>query len=75
VLALRGLGAAMALVLLGESTSATFWLAAVLMGVGAWLHLTEPHKHEHSHEALEPRHAPIIHSHPHFPDIHRRNRH
>jgi drug/metabolite transporter (DMT)-like permease len=62
VLALRGLGtastgayfstapfmsAAVALGLLGESTSTAFWVAAGLMGVGVWLHLTESHDHIH----------------------------
>lgn len=92
VLALRGLGAArsgayfstapfigaaVAMVLLGESTSPAFWLAAALMGVGVWLHLTERHEHEHTHEASgqPPRHAPITHSHPHFPDIDHRHGH
>lgn len=92
MLALRGLGAARtgayfstapfvgvaaALILLGESTSPAFWLAAALMGMGVWLHLTERHEHEHVHEAQghPPSHAPIIHSHPHFPDIHHRHRH
>jgi drug/metabolite transporter (DMT)-like permease len=90
VLALRGLGAArtgayfstapfigaaVALALLDESTSPTFWLAAALMGVGVWLHLTERHEHEHDHRALESGHAPITHSHPHFPDIHHRHEH
>lgn len=92
VLALRGLGAArtgayfsaapfvgaaVALALLGESTSPAFWLAAALMALGVWLHLTERHEHEHTHEALEqtPGHPPITHSHPHFPDIHHRHKH
>ena len=85
VLALRGLGAArtgayfstapfigaaVALVFLDESTSPAFWLAAVFMGVGVWLHLTERHEHEHTHEAQE-----YPHSHPHFPDIHHRHEH
>ena len=71
VLALRGLGtartgayfstapfmgAAVALALLGESTSPAFWAAAALMGLGVWLHLTEHHEHEHTHDAFEHRH-------------------
>lgn len=71
VLALRGLGtartgayfstapfidAAVALLLLGESTSLAFWMAAVLMGWAVWLHLTEHHEHEHTHDPLEHRH-------------------
>ena len=72
VLALRGLGtartgayfstapfmgAAVALALLGESTSPAFWAAAALMGLGVWLHLTEHHEHEHTHDAFEHRHS------------------
>ena len=83
VLALRGLGtartgayfstapfigAAVALVLLGESTYPAFWLAAGLMGCGVWLHLTEHHEHEHAHEPLE-------HSHRHVHDEHHQHDH
>lgn len=45
-------------------------LAAVLMGAGVWLHLTERHDHEHHHDALEHTHAHIHdehHQHPHAP--------
>ena len=83
VLALRGLGTArtgayfsiapfigtaVSLALLGESTSAAFWLAAALMGWGVWLHLTEHHEHEHNHEPME-------HSHRHVHDAHHRHQH
>ena len=83
VLALRGLGTArtgayfsiapfigtaVSLALLGESTSAAFWLAAALMGWGVWLHLTEHHEHEHIHEPME-------HSHRHVHDAHHRHQH
>ncbi|AMO38628.1 DMT family transporter [Thauera humireducens] len=83
VLALRGLGtartgayfstapfigAAVSLVLLGESTSIAFWIAAVLMGWGVWLHLTEYHEHEHTHEPME-------HSHRHTHDEHHQHEH
>ena len=83
VLALRGLGtartgayfstapfigAAVALVLLGESTDQTFWLAAGLMAGGVWLHLTEHHEHEHAHEPLE-------HHHTHTHDAHHQHQH
>ncbi len=83
VLALRGLGtartgayfstapfigAAVSLVLLGESTSAAFWLAAALMAWGVWLHLTEHHEHEHAHEPME-------HSHRHTHDEHHQHEH
>lgn len=36
------IGAAIAIAFFGERTSAAFWLAALLMAVGVWLHLTEP---------------------------------
>ena len=83
VLALRGLGAArtgayfstapfvgaaVALAVLGESTSPSFWLAAALMAWGVWLHLTEHHEHEHAHE-------PIEHTHRHVHDEHHRHAH
>ncbi len=62
------LGAGVALVLLGESTSLAFWLAAVLMAWGVWLHLTEHHEHEHVHAAME-------HTHRHVHDEHHRHAH
>lgn len=83
VLALRGLGtartgayfstapfigAAVSLVVLGESTSVAFWLAAALMGWGVWLHLTERHEHEHAHEPME-------HGHRHEHDEHHQHVH
>lgn len=83
VLALRGLGtartgayfsiapfvgAAVALVLLGESTSPAFWIAAGLMACGVWLHLTEHHEHEHVHE-------PLAHAHGHSHDEHHQHVH
>ena len=83
VLALRGLGssrtgayfstapfvgAAIALLFLGEQTSWQFWLAVALMAVGVWLHLTERHAHEHTHEVLE-------HSHRHVHDAHHQHEH
>jgi drug/metabolite transporter (DMT)-like permease len=83
VLALRGLGSArtgayfstapfigavVAIAVFQEPTSAAFWLAAVLMGVGVWLHLTERHEHLHTHEPLE-------HVHRHVHDEHHRHEH
>ena len=83
VLALRGLGsartgayfstapfigAAIAIVVFNEPTSAIFWLAAALMAAGIWLHLTERHEHEHTHEAL-------VHTHSHRHDAHHRHTH
>ncbi len=83
VLALRGLGAArtgayfatapfigaaVALVLLGETTTPAFWLACGLMGFGVYLHLTERHEHTHTHEPEE-------HSHRHMHDEHHQHQH
>lgn len=83
VLALRGLGAArtgayfstapfmgaaVAVLFLGEATSPLFWLACVLMGLGVWLHLSERHEHEHTHEPLE-------HMHQHRHDEHHQHAH
>ncbi|MDZ7596197.1 MAG: DMT family transporter [Thiobacillus sp.] len=62
------IGAAIAILLLGEATPAPFWLAAGLMGAGVWLHLTERHEHEHTHEPLE-------HTHPHVHDAHHQHEH
>jgi hypothetical protein len=83
VLALRGLGAArtgayfstapfigaaIAIGVFGEPAGATFWIAALLMAAGVWLHLTETHAHEHTHE-------PLLHSHSHVHDEHHRHEH
>ncbi|CRM41608.1 DMT family transporter [Pseudomonas sp. 52 E 6] len=83
VLALRGLGSARtgayfstapflgavtALLVLGESVSAAFWIASALMAVGVWLHLTERHSHDHQHEATE-------HGHRHVHDEHHQHEH
>lgn len=83
VLALRGLGAArtgayfstspfigvvVSLALLREPTTPMFWLAAVLMALGVWLHLIERHEHYHTH-------SPIKHSHSHVHDEHHTHQH
>lgn len=83
VLALRGLGsartgayfstapfigAAIAILAFGEHASWMFWLAAVLMGAGVWLHMTERHEHLHTHE-------PITHTHRHVHDEHHQHAH
>jgi drug/metabolite transporter (DMT)-like permease len=44
-------GAVLAIAL-GDPLTRPLVLAAVLMAVGVWLHLTERHEHEHTHEAL-----------------------
>lgn len=83
VLALRGLGtartaayfstapfigAAIAIVFFHESTSLLFWMAALLMGFGVWIHLTEYHDHVHTHEAL-------FHNHFHVHNEHHQHQH
>lgn len=63
-------GAALSIALLGEPTPPSFWLAAILMGVGVWLHLTESHEHAHQHEALSHGHAHVHDAHhPHDHDF------
>jgi drug/metabolite transporter (DMT)-like permease len=61
-------GAAVAVAFLGDGLSLGFCLAAVLMGLGVWLHLTERHEHEHHHEPLE-------HDHLHTHDEHHQHNH
>jgi len=61
-------GAALALVLLAEQTTVLFWIAAALMALGVWLHMTERHEHEHAHEVME-------HSHSHVHDAHHQHEH
>jgi len=83
VLALRGLGtartgayfstapfvgAAIAMLWLGEPISTGFWLAAALMTAGVALHLSERHAHLHTHVAQ-------VHSHAHRHDSHHQHPH
>jgi drug/metabolite transporter (DMT)-like permease len=83
VLALRGLGAArtgayfstapfmgaaVAVLGFGEHPSPAFWLAAMLMAAGVWLHLQERHEHVHTHE-------PLTHTHRHVHDEHHSHAH
>ncbi len=63
-------GAIAGALVLHEPLTWRIFLAAVLMGAGVWLHLTERHDHEHQHEPLEHTHAHIHdehHQHPHAP--------
>lgn len=62
------LGAAIAVLVLGESVTVAFWIASALMAVGVWLHLTTRHAHEHQHEATE-------HGHRHVHDEHHQHEH
>ena len=83
VLALRGLGtartgayfstapfigAAIAIIFFQEPTSILFWVSAILMSIGVWIHLTEHHEHMHTHE-------PLFHSHSHVHDEHHQHNH
>ncbi|TMI35811.1 MAG: DMT family transporter, partial [Betaproteobacteria bacterium] len=61
-------GAAVALAVLGEQATALFWVAAALMALGVWLHVTERHEHRHVH-------APIEHAHVHVHDEHHSHEH
>ncbi len=56
-------GAVLAIPLLGEPVSARLLIAAALMALGVWLHLTEQHSHPHTHETME-------HEHEHRHDAH-----
>ncbi|HWQ09037.1 MAG TPA: DMT family transporter, partial [Holophaga sp.] len=61
-------GALLAVPLLGESLSAQTITAAILMGCGVYLHLTEHHAHAHTHEPME-------HDHEHAHDEHHAHAH
>jgi drug/metabolite transporter (DMT)-like permease len=61
------IGAALA-VALGAPFTATLVMAALLMGGGVWLHLTEHHEHLHRHIRVE-------HEHPHTHDEHHQHEH
>lgn len=62
------IGAAVAMILYGQSGDSAFWVAAVCMTAGVWLHVTEHHEHDHVHE-------PLSHSHAHTHDEHHRHQH
>jgi drug/metabolite transporter (DMT)-like permease len=53
-------GAALSILFLGDRLTLGFGVAALLMGLGVWLHLTERHEHEHHHEPMEHEH---LHTH------------
>jgi drug/metabolite transporter (DMT)-like permease len=62
------IGAAVSVVVLAEPIGTSLLMGAGLMGLGVWLHLTERHVHEHTHEGLE-------HSHRHVHDEHHVHEH
>lgn len=61
-------GALISLLLLHETPGSSFWIAASLMGIGLWLHLSEKHEHEHAHQATR-------HAHAHVHDEHHQHEH
>ena len=61
-------GAAISILLLGDRPTISFGVAAVLMAIGVWLHLTERHEHLHRHEPME-------HEHLHYHDEHHQHTH
>jgi drug/metabolite transporter (DMT)-like permease len=62
------LGSALSLVLFREAPTVQLGAAAILMGLGVYLHLAERHDHEHLHEALD-------HEHRHVHDEHHQHAH
>jgi drug/metabolite transporter (DMT)-like permease len=62
------IGAALAIVLLGEPVTAGFVTAFLLMLAATWLALTERHGHAHLHE-------PLAHEHLHIHDAHHQHAH
>lgn len=64
-------GAVLAVILIGEPITALVVIAACLMAVGLWLHLSERHEHEHRHDDMEHEHRhshDAHHQHDHAPD-------
>src|SRR6266496_1765403 len=61
-------GGILAVLFFGDAVTLQLCIAAALMGVGLWLHLSERHEHEHAHDAVE-------HSHTHRHDAHHRHAH
>jgi drug/metabolite transporter (DMT)-like permease len=62
------IGAIAAALILGSPLTSTILIAGLLMALGAWLHLSERHAHDHSHTAFE-------HAHRHSHDAHHLHEH
>lgn len=68
-------GALLAVTLLGEPVDGRLAIAAALMAIGVWLHLTERHEHRHAHQAVEHAHEHVHgagdehHDHAHEPPV------
>jgi drug/metabolite transporter (DMT)-like permease len=61
-------GALIAIPLFDEPLTIAFAVAAALMALGVWLHLTENHEHWHEHELMK-------HEHAHEHDAHHQHHH
>jgi drug/metabolite transporter (DMT)-like permease len=61
-------GAVVSILVLGDKVTPNLIVAAALMGLGVWLHLTEEHEHEHWH-------PPMVHEHRHSHDEHHQHEH
>ena len=61
-------GAATAVLIFSEFPNTLFWIAAALMAIGVWLHVTERHDHAHRHHRM-------VHSHSHHHDEHHQHTH
>jgi drug/metabolite transporter (DMT)-like permease len=61
-------GTALAILIQHESVTLQLAVAASLMGLGVWLHVTERHAHEHGHAEQD-------HDHPHVHDAHHQHEH
>jgi drug/metabolite transporter (DMT)-like permease len=62
------IGTVLAVAMFAEPVTIRLLSAAILMGIGLWLHLVERHEHQHTHEALE-------HEHHHVHDEHHQHMH
>ncbi|MFO1059097.1 MAG: DMT family transporter [Dongiaceae bacterium] len=62
------IGAALAVLLLGEPATPLLLAAGALMAVGVYLHLAERHEHDHDHQ-------PVEHEHRHLHDAHHAHAH
>jgi drug/metabolite transporter (DMT)-like permease len=61
-------GAVLSVILFRQELSPQLVIAALLMGLGVWLHVAERHEHQHEHTPLEHEHAHAHdehHQHPH----------
>ena len=61
-------GALLSLLIFREQPTTVFIVAAGLMAIGVWLHVSERHEHEHRHEMLD-------HDHAHVHDEHHQHEH